>query len=457
MSSAPSKILIVTTESILGKTCMPFAPILVAYCLSKSLLGDMAANVKNWTTGGELQGYSNMLEQAGEIVLRRMAEKAAALEADAVIGMRLVTSDVAEGAAELIRLRHGSTFCGIAFAIPRSIRHQGLSAPDTAQGKWNPAGGRNASGKGPSNLDLITYDSQLGHRHDGRLLSEGRWREQNDSQSGRRVVAQPPEPALTRSGRRKLRIAGAEPQRSGCERRSRSLEADVIVLAGDLAPYTEGLIDRVREHWAKAPHILYVLGNHEFYGSEIEETRSRLAEESAKVGIHLLDPGMVRIEGVRFIGATLWTDLVLEGMADEIGAHMRVGREISDFLGAIQHQGRDFTTWESVERHRADRAFIGRELEDAEHAGDRAVVITHHAPSPKSIRPWFEGDPYNCAFASDLDRTIDRYQPELWIHGHMHDPVDERLGRTRVLANPAGYRHEARKGFDSGLCVPGLR
>lgn len=102
MSSDTSDILIVTTESIHGRTCIPFAPILVAYCLSKSLVGDMTANVKNWTTGGELRGYSDMLEQAGQMVLRRMAEKAAALGADAVIGMRLVTSDVAEGAAELI-------------------------------------------------------------------------------------------------------------------------------------------------------------------------------------------------------------------------------------------------------------------------------------------------------------------------------------------------------------------
>ena len=230
-------------------------------------------------------------------------------------------------------------------------------------------------------------------------------------------------------------------------------EADVIVLAGDLAPCTEGLVERVRDHWSSAPHVLYVLGNHEFYGTEIEETRASLATECAEAGIHLLDPGTIRIGGIQFIGATLWTDLLLEGMADEIGAHLRVGREISDFLGAIQHRGRDFTTGESVERHRADRAFIERELEDAEHRGDRAVVITHHAPSRRSIRPWFEGDPYNCAFASDLDRVIERYQPELWIHGHMHDPVDERLGRTRLLANPAGYRYEAKRGFDSGLCV----
>ena len=218
-------------------------------------------------------------------------------------------------------------------------------------------------------------------------------------------------------------------------------EAEVIVLAGDLAPYTEGLVERVAEHWSSAWCVLYVLGNYEFYGTEIEETRASIATECAKAGIHLLDPGTLRIEGVRFIGATFWTDLHLEGIADEIGAHLRVSRKISDFLGTIQNQGRNFTTWESVECHRADRAFIERELKEAEHSGDRVVVVTHHAPSRRSIQPWFEGDPFNCAFAWDLDGVIERYQPELWVHRHMHDPVDERLGRTRLLANPAGYRY----------------
>ena len=102
MSFRSSHIMIVTTETIEGKTCVPVAPVLVAYCLSKSLLGDVAANVKNWTTGGELRGYSDLLEKTGHMILQRIAEQAETLEADAVTGMRLVTSNVAEGAAELI-------------------------------------------------------------------------------------------------------------------------------------------------------------------------------------------------------------------------------------------------------------------------------------------------------------------------------------------------------------------
>lgn len=81
---------------------MAIGPVLVACALSKSLVGDMAANVKNWTTGGELRGYSELLERAGRVVLGRMAEKAANEGADAVVGVRLVTSGVAQGAAELI-------------------------------------------------------------------------------------------------------------------------------------------------------------------------------------------------------------------------------------------------------------------------------------------------------------------------------------------------------------------
>ena len=103
-------------------------------------------------------------------------------------------------------------------------------------------------------------------------------------------------------------------------------EADVIVLAGDLAPYTKGLVAKLSEFWASAPHILYVLGNHEFYGTEIDDARVRLADECAEVGIHLLDPGTVKIEDARFIGATLWTDLELYGKSDETGAHRRLRR-----------------------------------------------------------------------------------------------------------------------------------
>ena len=230
-------------------------------------------------------------------------------------------------------------------------------------------------------------------------------------------------------------------------------EADVLVVAGDLVPYTKSLMELLADHWCTAPSIVYVLGNHEFYGADIDDARAKLAKECANAGIHLLDPGTIRVEGVRFIGATLWTDFELDGPSRTAASHILASRGVSDFMGAIRHRGRHFTTWESVERHRSDRAFIERELARAHRASETAVVVTHHAPSPRCVRPWFRDHPFNPAFASNLDPLIERYEPALWIHGHMHDPVDERVGKTRILANPAGYPHENKRGFNPQLCV----
>ena len=191
--------------------------------------------------------------------------------------------------------------------------------------------------------------------------------------------------------------------------------------------------------WANAPRILYVPGNHEYYGTDIDGARKKLAEECATHGITLLDSDAIVIDDVHFIGATLWTDFLLDCIASEPGAH-RAGLGISDFDGWIQHErgtGR-FTTYESVRRHKEERAFIEAELADAERDGTTTVVITHHAPTPRSIAPRYHGSRLNPAFASNLESFIGRFQPTLWIHGHVHSSVDVVLGETRVLANPGG-------------------
>ena len=133
-----------------------------------------------------------------------------------------------------------------------------------------------------------------------------------------------------------------------------------------------------------------------------------------------------------------------------------MGASLSDFTGAIRHLGGQnglFTTRECARRHAEDRAFIESELEEAERSGLTAVVITHHAPSPKCIRPWFEGSRLNPGFASNLDSVIARFQPPLWTHGHMHDRVDETLGATRVVCNPRGYSRVEGHEFDPAFVV----
>ena len=102
--------------------------------------------------------------------------------------------------------------------------------------------------------------------------------------------------------------------------------AEVVVLAGDLAPAKHRAIRFPAEVWAGAEHILYVPGNHEFHGSDIEEARRLLALDCADCGVTLLDTAAVTIGHVRFIGATLWTDFRLESLPSRLGGRDRLTR-----------------------------------------------------------------------------------------------------------------------------------
>ena len=107
--------------------------------------------------------------------------------------------------------------------------------------------------------------------------------------------------------------------------------ADVVVLAGDLAPVRPSILQAVAEQWQAARHILYVPGNHEFYGGEIDAVRAALAAQCAEIGIELLDRHTLPIDRIRFIGATLWTDFALFGVAEQVRARAIAKRGMADF------------------------------------------------------------------------------------------------------------------------------
>lgn len=231
---------------------------------------------------------------------------------------------------------------------------------------------------------------------------------------------------------------------------------ETVVMAGDLAPAKRRAVRLAAEAWADADRIVYVPGNHEFYGDAIGRARRVLALDCGLHGVTLLDTAAATIGQVRFIGATLWTDFRLDGEDRELAAHLAVGAGLNDFSGAIGgmvEPGRAFSTWEAAHRHRRDRAFIEAELAAAAAAGLEAVVVTHHAPSPRCIHPQYAGSALNAGFASDLEETILRFEPALWIHGHVHNAVDITVGRTRILANPHGYGAEEAADFVPDLVV----
>jgi predicted phosphodiesterase len=212
-------------------------------------------------------------------------------------------------------------------------------------------------------------------------------------------------------------------------------DADVVVLAGDIGPARQAAA------WAMrlGKPVLYVLGNHEFYGGNIDRAAAELEALCAGTQVHLLDDRQIVIGGVRFLGSTLWSDFRLLGEGDgqrvAVESALRFMRDFS----RIRCGDDDalFTPADAAARFARHAAWLDAAL-DTPHAGP-TVVITHHAPSPRSIHPRFAGSTLNACFASDAEHLIGTPRAGWWIHGHTHDSFDYRLHGTRVVCNPRGY------------------
>lgn len=212
---------------------------------------------------------------------------------------------------------------------------------------------------------------------------------------------------------------------------------DVMVLAGDISIGLQGVA------WAKTVFncpVVYVPGNHEYYGQDMETLDGQLQEYCRGSNVVVLNNSMTVIGGVRFIGATLWTDLALYGTPDISARFARYG--MNDYR-VIGKSGGALMPADTHALHLASRTYLERTL--AEPFPGQTVMVTHHAPSLKSIAPRFRDDPFTPCFASGLESLVASSGATLWIHGHVHDSVDYSLGNTRVIANPQGYRGEEKE------------
>lgn len=236
---------------------------------------------------------------------------------------------------------------------------------------------------------------------------------------------------------------------------------DVAVFAGDIGQPISAAIEWFAQQRGEGGSLhdrptIYVPGNHEFYRTEFKANLAAGMEAAKLARVELLFRRSVVIAGTRFIGAILWTDYRLHGTPKP--SMVYAGQTLNDHR-LIRYRQDDghysrFMPWHAAIEHRLDLAFIRQEL--AAPFGGPTVVITHHAPHPRSTQPRHQGSKLSPAFVSDLSALIEDRQPDLWIHGHDHGAHDYTVGRTRVLANQAGYPnlHGDREnpGFDP-LCI----
>ena len=211
-------------------------------------------------------------------------------------------------------------------------------------------------------------------------------------------------------------------------------DADVVVLAGDIDNGTRAI------DWAEKTFsdrtVLYVPGNHEYYDAELQTAAAALKVRAQRsTNVRLLDNDELTIDGVRFLGSTLWTDFELYGRQKMEQVIAESLKYVVDFRKIRMGDGY-LTPGQTVDLHRDAMAFLQARLETP--FSGKTVVITHHAPHPGSVHPRWGGTLSNAAFVSDLTRLMGK--SALWFHGHTHDSFDFAVRGTRVLANPMGYR-----------------
>lgn len=248
-----------------------------------------------------------------------------------------------------------------------------------------------------------------------------------------------------------------EQQPIGFPSREQAPECDAIVIAGDLnsAPnmpfMTEFLIDRYDKP------IIYAPGNHEFYRAAGERDRSLDSDRRAIKAIELmsrdwpqrfycLDEDELVIDGVRFIGATLWVDFQMNlPTQSALPQRMREAHTmLNDFRMIYMPDGEHLTSERMLELHRSSAAYIRDKL--TEKFKGSTVVLTHHMPHPACTPPIYANETGNYLFACGPGAFDDilhsEFGPELWICGHTHHAFDIRVGRSRIVCNPHGYRWE---------------
>jgi hypothetical protein len=244
--------------------------------------------------------------------------------------------------------------------------------------------------------------------------------------------------------------------------------AQVLILSGDICvahditqrdPYNvmgpEYRSNRFHDFFqrchARFPHVIYIVGNHEYYNGDFATAFAHLKDVLGYLPrLHVLEKESIMIGDITFLCGTLWTDMNREDPDTlyRIRSYMNDFRIIKDSRHPVHYKDSEghrhtrdgrFSPEATVEEHRAMLKFVKESIE-ANPAG-KYVVVGHHAPSKASTHAQYADQTMvNGAYSSDLDQFIlDRPQIKLWTHGHTHHEFDYMIGSCRVMCNPRGY------------------
>lgn len=207
--------------------------------------------------------------------------------------------------------------------------------------------------------------------------------------------------------------------------------ADVLVVAGDLAVGPANVYRALKQLQQYHKHIVYVAGNHEYYGYTLTDFNNQLKLLlQNEPDIHFLNNEYVTINNTHFIGSTLWTNFRYNPIATLAARVM-----ISDFKYI-----RDFTPDQSAIEFYNSLKFIQYATSTLP---GKKVVVTHFMPSTLCIAPQYKNEELlNKYFCNELTSFIEQLTDTTWLYGHTHTSANLEINTTPLITNPHGYPNE---------------
>lgn len=239
----------------------------------------------------------------------------------------------------------------------------------------------------------------------------------------------------------------------------------VLVIAGDMwnnnqvFKRAEGETDSWIEKISKRFHsVVCVFGNHDYWGLNINNAieKAQLALDVLNIlNVYILEDSSVILGDMKFVGSTLWTDfnkgdpLVMVDAPNVMGDYKRIKHEHNGYYGKVRVPT-------ILKIHHQSRNYILDAVQKRDYPEQKVIVVTHMAPSYRSVNEKYIGDKNNYFYFSDLDEYFyeEWFQCDYWIHGHMHTTNDYMIDRTRVICNPRGYSSEPDHSFNDLLQFP---
>ncbi len=226
-----------------------------------------------------------------------------------------------------------------------------------------------------------------------------------------------------------------------------AIDADIIVLAGDIDVGTKGL-QWAREKFPES-EIVYIAGNHEFYHYNYHELLQKFRQESEQYRIHFLENDEVIIKGIRFLGCTLWTDYQCSDGLSQQQAMRSIEHRIADHsyihINDKEAQTGYFSTRDAWRIHANSVSWLTKKLFYDIFDG-KTIVATHHGPSKLCQHKLFGHTDLSGAFYSELSNLLEK--ADVWVYGHTHSNLNIKIKNTRLISNQKGYRHEGVSDFN---------